>query len=649
MKNRIVFTGAVLAVLWLCLFFRAVDLQLLPHERLSQLKERIFETTVRINPRRGVIYDRKGRELALSIPSQSLFADPKTIKQPYYAAKKLSLLFHRPKKDFLKKLLNKKKRFVWLARHLSGEQIKAVQSWKLKGLHFIRETQRFYTGGGSLSQVIGFTGVDGQGLEGIEKRYDTALKGIEQRLLVKRDARGRPLFATFTPAIHRMSGSDVYLTIDRDIQFYMEKELARAVKKSDGESAMGIVMDVDTAEILAMVNVPNYNPSRPLSGDPRARRNRVITDIYEPGSTLKTFTMASAIENGRPPSRRYPTHGGLLKLEGEAIREADPKKRFNPFLNLSEILAFSSNIGSAETALDVGAKKLRKTLWNFGFGQKTGIAFPGEARGILRPLPWRPIETATISFGHGIAATALQIANGYSALAGEGGVLKIPLLVRKIQNPYTGEETHFKTRAVRRAVSEKSARLLTLMLTGVIEKSATGFRAEVPGYLTAGKTGTAQKVDLKSGGYKTGEYISSFAGFIPAHKPKFVIYVVIDGAKDNFYASNLAAPVFSEVASYTVRKAGLTPVLLSEKDFISLTPEGKEVLPNRAPAGQEKTIPFVEGKTPDLKGLSLREALSKTRPAGIRLKLYGSRKVIRTIPFAGEPLPKDKKITVILN
>ena len=645
MKNRIVFTGAVLAALWLCLFFRAVDLQLLPHERLSRLKERIFETTVKINPRRGIIYDRKGRELALSIPSQSLFADPKTIKHPYYAAKKLSLLFNRPKKSFLKKLLSKKKRFVWLARHLTGKQIKAVQSWRLEGLHFIRETQRFYTGGGSLSQVIGFTGVDGQGLEGIEKRYDTALKGVEQRLLVKRDARGRPLFATFTPAIHRMSGSDVYLTIDRDIQFYMEKELIRAVKKSSAGSAMGVVMDVDTAEILAMVNVPNYNPGRPLSGDPGTRRNRVVTDIYEPGSTLKTFTMASAIENGRPPSRRYPTHGGLLRLEGEVIREADPKKRFNPFLSLSEILAFSSNIGSAETALDVGAKKLRKTLWNFGFGQKTGIAFPGEARGILRPLPWRPIETATVSFGHGIAATALQTANAYSALAGDG-ILKTPLLVRKIQNPYTGEETHFKTAGMKRAVSEKSARLLTLMLTGVIEKSATGSRAAVPGYLTAGKTGTAQKVNLKTGGYKTGEYISSFAGFIPAHKPKFVIYVVIDGAKDNFYASNLAAPIFSEVASYTVRKAGLTPVLLSEKDFIPLKPE---TAPNRAPAFRKKAISFVEGKTPDLKGLSLREALSKTRPAGIQLKLYGSRKVIRTIPFAGEPLPKDRKITVILN
>ena len=641
MKGRIVFVGFVLSLLWLCLVLRGVDLQLLPHERLSQLKERIFETTVKINPRRGMIYDRAGRELALSVPSQSLFADPKTIQKPYYMVKKLSELFGSPKKVFLRKLLNKKRRFVWIERHLSEKEIQTVKSWKLKGLHFVRETRRFYTGGNSLSQVRGFTGIDGQGLEGIEKQYDEVLKGIEQKLIVKRDARGRPLFAPLTSFIHRTSGSDVYLTIDRDLQVYFEREISQAVDKSSAQSAVGVILDVETAEVLAMVNIPNYNPNRPLSSKPSTRRNRAVTDMYEPGSTLKAFTLVSALENDIPPSKRYPTHGGALQLGGKVIREADEKKQFNPFLNLSEILALSSNVGAAEVALDVGAEKLRKTFWKFGFGQKTGIKFPGEAQGILRPLPWRPIETATVGFGHGIAGTALQIANAYNALA-NGGILRKPILVRKIQNPYTGEEEHFKTVPIQRAVSEKTAQLLTLMLAGVTEKSGTGFRAAVSGYLTAGKTGTAQQVNLKTGGYKAGEYISSFAGFIPAHKPKFVIYVAIDGAKNNFYASDLVAPVFSETASYAVRKAGLSPVLLSEKDFISPSVKIVETFkPQRGLASLEKT--------PNLKGLSLREALNKVRGTGIQLKIYGSRRVIRTIPFAGQALPGDKKVTVIMN
>ena len=640
MRNRIVFVGAVLALLWLCLIFRGVDLQLLPHKKLSWLKERIFETTLKINPRRGIIYDRNGRELAVSIPSQSLFADPQTVKEPYYAAKKLSRLFNRPQKIFLRKLLNEKKRFVWIKRHLSAEEMKSVRAWKLKGLHFIRETKRFYTGGPFLSQVLGFTGIDGQGLEGIEKRYDEALRGVEQRLIVKRDARGRPLFA-FTSFVHRMSGSDVYLTIDRDMQVYFEKELNRAIKRSSARSAGGVILDVETGEALAMVNIPNYDPNHPLSGHPSFRRNRVITDIYEPGSTLKTFTLAAALENGISPSKRYPSHDGALVIGKEMIREADKKKRFNPFLNLSEILALSSNVGAAEVALDVGAETLRKTLWDFGFGRKTGVEFPGEARGILRPLPWRPIKTATVGFGHGIAGTALQIANAYSALA-DGGLLKKPLLVKKIQNPYTGEEKHFKTSVVQRAVSEKTAQLLTLMLSGATDEASTGFRAAVSGHLTAGKTGTAQQVNLKKGGYKAGEYISSFAGFIPAHKPKFVIYVVINGARDHFYASDLAAPVFSETASYAVRKAGLSPILFNEENFISLSSEAVENEKlRRSPASVEKM--------PDFKGLSLREALRKAQGAGIELKFYGSRRVIRTIPFAGQDLPQDKKVTLILN
>ena len=638
MKNRILFTLIVFGLFWLVLLARSIDLQILPHKRLSELKQKLFEKTLRIKPRRGIIYDRHGKELAISISSESLFVDPKTVDKPYFLSRKLAQLFGKSQTKLLKKIIDKKRRFLWIKHHLTEKEYKTVKSWKLKGLYFIREPKRFYTKGSSLSQVLGFTGVDNQGLEGIEKKYDEILQGSEQRFMVKRDARGRPLFADFSSVINRVSGFNIYLTIDNDLQFYLEKELHQAVKKSSAQSALGVILDAQTSEVLAMANTPNYNPNTPLKFSGKHRRNRVVTDIYEPGSTLKTFTIAAALEQGIPPYKTYSSAGGSLELNGEVIKEADTKKKFQAQLNMSDILSLSSNIGAAKIALAVGDKKLRETLKNLGFGARTNLAFLGEASGILRKLPWRDIETATVGFGHGIATTAIQIVMAYNAIA-NGGLLKEPVLVKKIKNPYTGEERHFKTRTLRRVLSERTSQILTSMLANATDRDATGFRARVSGYLSAGKTGTAQKVDFKTGGYKTNEYISSFSGFIPAYKPKFVIYVVIDGAKDNFYASSVAAPVFAEAASYLVRKAGLSPAVLNEKDFIA----SQEVEIKRT----ERKLASV-GRMPDLENLSLREAMSQVKGLGVKLKVQGSRRVVRTIPASGKPLPSNKEIKLFL-
>ena len=642
MGRRIIFIGVLFFVLGVSLFTRAAFLQIWPQKRLALLKEKLFRTTLKVQSRRGTIYDRYGKELAISISSQSLYADPYLIKKPYFAAKKLSLLFKVPKKKILRGLLNKKKRFVWLKRHLSEKEVQTVRSWKLQGLYFLKEPKRFYTKGKSLSQILGFTGIDGQGLEGIEKQYEEFLQGKEQRLLLKRDARGRPLFADFTPFIKPVSGFDIYLTIDSDLQFYLEKELFQAMEKSKAQSAMGVILSVETAEVLAMANVPLYNPNDPSFKDPKIRRNRVVSDIFEPGSTLKVFTLISALKKGISPSKVYPSHQGKLEIGGEIITESDTKKTFSKFLNMSEILSLSSNVGAAVMALDIGSSRLRKTLSDFGFGEKTGIDFPGETKGLLRSLPWKPVETATISFGHGVAGSALQIANAYVAIA-NGGFLRKPFLVKKISSSYGGGKWFFREEKIRQVLTEEEARIITAMLIDVTEEHGTGFQAVVPGYLTAGKTGTAQKVDFKAGGYKKGEYISSFTGFIPAHNPKFVIYVVIDGAKDNFYASSLAAPVFSRIASYAVRRAGLSPVLFQKKDFL-VRPSEK-----RKNFQVERRLASMVDQVPDLKGLTLREALQILQGKGLKLKISGSHQVIRSIPLAGEPLPPDKKLSLFLN
>ena len=613
-------------------------MQLFPQKKLSLLKSELFETTVKVKSRRGIIYDRKGKELAISVPSLSLFADPKKMTEPYYVAKKLSDLLFIPKKEILKKLLNKKKKFTWIKRHLTQKEVQTIRNWKIKSLHFIKEPKRFYTKDASLSQVLGFAGIDGQGLEGIEKQYDNILKGTEKRYLLKKDARGRPLFADFTPFVYWTSGYNIYLTIDSDLQFYLEKELTKALKTVQAQSASGLILDAQTSEILALANVPTYNPNSPFKFNQKLWRNRVVTDSYEPGSTLKTFTIASALKTGLSPNKTYETRKGILKVGGEIITEAEAGKKLKPWMDMSEILSFSSNVGAGRIALEIGSKNLRQTFSNFGFGQKTGVDFPGEAKGMLHPLEWKPIETVTIGFGHGISVTTLQVANAYAAIA-NGGILKNPILVKKIRNPYNGEEKAFKSESIRRVLTPKEAHTLTFMLASAVEEKGTGSKARVPGYLSAGKTGTAQMVDFKKGGYKK-EYISSFAGFIPAHKPKFVIYIAIEGAKKNFYGSALAAPVFSKVASYSVRKAGLSPVVLDEKDFFKKQETVQKI--KRLPAS-------VQDQIPDFEGLTLRQVVNQAGKMGLKLKVKGSRRVVKTHPSSGQPVPDNKTLTVILN
>ena len=333
-SQRIFFVIFVFAGLWSVLIIRSAWLQLIPNSKLSKLQDRLFERAVTLKPHRGNIYDCHNKALAISIPSQSLFADPQRMKEPYYSAKKLAQLFRKPKSLFLKKFLNKNKRFVWVKRHLSERELKQIKSWNLEGLYFLKENKRFYTNDGSLSQVLGFTGVEGQGLEGIEKQYEDVLRGESQKVLIQRDAKGRPLFKDFSPFISKVSGYDVYLTIDSDLQFYLEKGLKQAIEKSQAESAIGLILSAETSEILAMANLPNYNSNQALKSPAWIRRNRAVTDIFEPGSTLKTFTIISALKSGMSPAQVYSSGGGRLEIGSAVITEADSKKKASSLFKL---------------------------------------------------------------------------------------------------------------------------------------------------------------------------------------------------------------------------------------------------------------------------------------------------------------------------
>lgn len=420
MKSRVVILFLGIVALWTLLIFRAIFLQILPNERLVKLKERQFKTVINLPARRGSILDRNKRELAMSSKAYSLYADPHILTQHKLLSRRLSKELGVPSENIYSKIKDSKKRFVWIQRLLKEDQMKKIKNWGIQGLSFVEEWRRVYPNESLLAHSLGFLGQDGQALEGLERSLDKELIGNQKKVLVKRDARGRPLLAEGIIFAENSDGNDVSLTIDSDLQYELESELHGAVNEFDAESAFGIILEAKTSEILAMASFPTFDPNKPMQFNPELRRNRVLSDIIEPGSTFKTFVVASALREGTlKPNKKYNCENGYFKVGDRVIREADSKHRFNS-LTASEILAYSSNIGTTKIAFELGPERMSKGILDFGFGAKQGIDLPGEAKGLLQPLPWRPHLMANISFGHGIGTTPLQIANAYAVIANGG-------------------------------------------------------------------------------------------------------------------------------------------------------------------------------------------------------------------------------------
>lgn len=641
-KQRLYFIFSVLLLMWGVLIGRAAFVQIFPNERLAQLKKRQFETTMQIPSRRGLIMDRNGRELAASIASYSLYADPKLIENKNHAIKELNKILKIPVPQLKAKLKDSTKRFVWLKRQMNDSEMQKIKKLEVRGLAFVEEPKRLYPNGTLLAHTLGFVGTEGQGLEGIELRWEQFLRGEMKRLLVQRDARGRPLISDGRALIDTPDGSDLELTIDSEMQFQLEKELQKAVDEQQADSAIGMILDAKTSEVLALGSLPTYDLNDALQVNTKNRRHRVITDAFEPGSTLKTFVIAAALEEGliKPASKFY-CEKGRMKVGDKWIN--DDTGHHYEWLTTTEILAHSSNIGAAKIGFLLGDNKLRKHLESFGFGQRSGLDLPGEAKGIMHPLPWRPHLLSNISFGHGISVTPLQLVMSYAAVA-NGGMLRTPLLVKSVRNKMLGEEENYEAKNLRRVMSPATAATLRMMLSAATTDQATGAKARIPGFLVAGKTGTAQKVDLEKGGYVKNAYISSFAGFVPANDPRFVIYVAVDNPRKSYYGSQVAAPLFSRIAQFSLRREGVAPTLLTERNVIKS--------PKRSLAADiESTAPVLveEGSSvPDLYGLTLREALTKLRGQPIAVDVHGSGQIVRTVPPPGAPMPSDRNLKLIL-
>jgi cell division protein FtsI (penicillin-binding protein 3) len=383
-------------VLWSALILRAAYLQFMPNEKLQSLQNRQFQTVVTLQARRGAIVDRDGRDLAMSATAYSLYADPKIIAkdkaQRKQLAKNIAKELGVSAESIYAKIKDPSKRFVWMQRLMDEDKANKIKAWNIRGLSFVEEWKRVYPNESLLAHTLGFLGSDGQGLEGLEKYFEADLKGNAKKVSVRRDARGRPLIADGLLFTENPDGNELKLTVDSDIQYNLENELAQAVTTFEADSALGVVLDAQTSAIIAMASVPTFDVNKAIKTSPDRRRDKVATDAFEPGSTLKTFVIASALrQNILAPNTKFFCENGSFKVGDKIIHEAETHENFGT-LTVSEILALSSNIGTTKIAFKMGAESLRQGLLDFGFGNKLGLDLPGEARGSVLALPWRSEE-----------------------------------------------------------------------------------------------------------------------------------------------------------------------------------------------------------------------------------------------------------------
>jgi cell division protein FtsI (penicillin-binding protein 3) len=547
--------GLLFIVFFFIIGFRGYSLQILSAEKLSKIIKRQTERNIELSPKRGTIYDRNGSELSVSIDVESLFANPHLIDNKGLTAIKISRILGISHKTILKNF-KKNRRFVWIKRQISPAEASKIKKLGINGLEFVAESQRFYPNKELGAQMIGFVGDDPKGLEGIEYEYNDVLKGKSRYLAINRDALGRQLFIDGAKTSEEVQGNDITLTIDKNIQYIAEKELQAAISISKAKSGIAIVMEPATGKVLAMAVAPLFNPNQYKKYEPKTWRNRAITDEFEPGSTFKTFLMASALEeNIIKPKDIFFCENGSFRVANRVIHDTHP----HGWLNATKILKYSSNIGVSKIARHLGSELFYQHIREFGFGEETGIAFPSEANGSI-PLPYRTSEhtRSAMAFGQGISVSPLQLATAYSAIA-NGGLYMKPYFVEKITHPngMTIQET--KPQILRRVVTEKTARTVRNMLKTVVSKDGTGEKARTASYNVAGKTGTSQKIDKKLKTYSSQKLIASFAGFAPADDPAITVLVIIDEPEKLMSGGAIAAPTFSRITSQTLNYLHITP------------------------------------------------------------------------------------------
>jgi len=568
-RFRLVLVIFIFFILFTAISARAVYLQVFCGPWLAQKAADQYERSFELAGNRGTIYDTNFAKMAVSNLATSIAAYPQQINNARESAKVLSRILKINKK-VLQNKLSCKKPFVWIKRQSSPNETKAVKNLKLQGVGFIPEYNRFYPNKTLAAQVIGFTGTDGKGLEGIEFYYDTYLKGARGNFTILKDAFGNG-FLSGKGNVPDYSGKNIILTIDKTIQYITEKALEETVTSFSARSGMAVVIAPKTGAMLAIAHYPFFNPNSFKYFRRELWRNRAITDPFEPGSTMKIFSASAAIESGgSSPNTIYFCENGAYRIGRKIIHD----NASHGWLSLQQIVKYSSNIGAVKISEKIGPEHLYNTLCNFGFGTKTGIDCPGETAGSLALYKqWTKLDTSVISFGHGISVSAVQLIAAVSTIANDGVLMK-PHLVKAITDK-NGQYVHrFKPRKIRRVISTNTAREVAKIMKTVITRNGTGTLAALEGYSVCGKTGTSQKIG-KDGTYSEDKYIASFAGFTPAENPEIAILVVIDEPMEKYYGGIVAAPAFKKIAHETLNHMNISPTIDLNKLTLSLKKEAR--------------------------------------------------------------------------
>jgi|RhiMetdeSRZDD1v2_1073273.scaffolds.fasta_scaffold01610_14 cell division protein FtsI (penicillin-binding protein 3) len=627
--NRLRVVKIFFITLFLVIAGRAFQLQVLQGERLMRLGERQHLKEWIVLPKRGALFDRAGEPLALSMESQSVYARPHRIQDPEKLSRELAQILNLRISD-VKQKLSSDKPFVWIKRQVSSPEAEKIQALNPAGIGMFYEPNRHYPQGQLAGQLIGFVGRDSEGLEGLELKYNDYIRGEAGSSVTERDALGRRVLVQGVERLRIPPGSDVHLALDTSMQHIAEKELEAAVLKYRAKAGVAIVMEPFTGEVLALANYPAFDPNRYSKQSAEQRRNRAVTDSFEPGSTFKTILAAAALEEGVVGKEDlFYCEMGKYSYAGKIIHDTHP----HGWLPFSKILQVSSNIGFTKVAQKLKKDRYFKYIEKFGFGQISGIDVPGEVAGLLRRSEsWSAIDLATHAFGQGISTTPMQMVMAYAAIA-NGGFLMRPYVTRRVVSPQGEVVLENQPHMVRRVISEKTSRSLASMLRDVTNEGGTGMMANVDGFEVAGKTGTAQKADPVHGGYAAKKRVASFIGFVPANDPRLVALVLVDEPEMNVYGGIVAAPVFRNIAQASLRHLAVAPQQAAVIPVPASRPEAlvrRLTKPNNSSATDAG-----DGSAPDFVGLSLREALEKAQTLKVKVRLHGNGYVVRQSPEAG--------------
>ena len=616
---------------------RAFHLQVLERQRLAEMARKGYVHAAVLPPERGTIYDRDGHALAVSVEVGSVYAHPKRVTDKAEAANALGRVLSEDPAEILKALTSEAN-FVWIQRKAPSAVARQAENLNLEGVGTVRETGRYYPGREIAAHLVGFVGTDNQGLEGLEKKYDQALTGPPIQLIRMRDALGRP-FAVTRPGSADQQMHSLVLTIDKDIQYRAQRALEAAVSQARAKGGQCVIVDPHTGEVLAAAVVPGFNPNVFLQYPRSNWRNRVITDTFEPGSTMKAFLLAAGLaESAVTPSTRFDCEQGAFQLGGHTINDVHKYG----VLSVADIVVHSSNIGALKIGQKLGYETYARYLGGFGFGEPTGVDLLGERSGFVRSAKaTRPIDEATVFFGQGLTVTSLQLTMAMAAIA-NGGKLLRPYVVKTMVDEGGRVVKENYPRVVRRVISTEIARTVSGILQEVTGTRGTAPRAAIEGFQVAGKTGTAQKVDPKTKLYSKNKFIALFVGFVPVERPRLVVLVMVDEPRGTIYGGTVAAPVFRDVAGWALHYMRVEPDLqprTQTRTAVQRSVPAKTVALAAAPEGAGDRVP-------DFRGLGMREVLRKGQALGLHVVPEGSGVAVKQEPKPGAAVQSAGRLRV---